>query len=425
MTDKLFNWFKERYSNFLNISIILLFVDVMVDPTNLIFHVKYVLFGLVLLIWALGNLSKKLILPKYLWLILLFIAFFMPFYELSMGLINSMLHNIPVGKLVYFNSFFFFVIILVTVSEKINLTAIFNYSSLFIVFMTLGLYLILIFDTRLFGDVYRYFVLDKQVVVYALRDYGKVTLLMIFYKTSPLLVFPLSYYLYRTLIDKRKKALFVNILLLVLTALTLYFSGTRANLISLVFIIVFYFAYYLFKKSKVWFIWALGFGALIVLFMLPSVTGLLFNRQEASNFIKFGYLSSYADYFDHHLLSLLFGQGAGGKFYAYGLHRFIDVSELTYIELIRVWGIPVSLLFIAVLFIPLFVEIRAGKITHLFVAYLSYLFISGTNPLLLSSTGMLVLVYVFTNLFLNTSIRELNAENAKNSPESFPPAVRS
>ncbi len=401
MTDKFFHWFKEKYPVFLNISMVLLFVDVMVDPTNLIFHVKYVLFGLVFVIWLLRNFSKKIVLTKRQWFILLFIAFFMPFYELSTGLLNSMLHNVPVGNLVYFNSFFFFTLILVTVREKINLTAIFNYSSLSIVFMTLGLYLILIFNVSLFGDMYRYFVVDKQVVVYALRNYGETTLLMIFYKTSPLLVFPLSWYLYQILINKQKKGVFVSILLLMLIALTLYFSGTRANLLSLILIVIFYLGYFLYRKSKVWFLLFVGFGILVVLFTLPSVMAVFLNKQEASNAIKFSYLSSYSDYFDHHLLSLLFGQGIGGTFYASGLHRMIDVSELTYFELIRIWGIPVTLIFVGTLILPLLAEIRAKKVTHLFIAYLAYLFISGTNPLLMSSTGMLVLVYVFTNTFLS------------------------
>ncbi len=400
MTEKILHWFKEKYFLFLNVSLALLFVDVMVDPTNLIFHLKYVLFGLVFLVWALGNYSKKQVFPKYFWTVLLFISFFMPFYELSVGLINSALHNIPLGKMVYFNSFFFFALILVTVSEKMDLTAIFNYASLTIVLVTLGLYLVLVFDISMFGDLYRYFVLDKQVVVYALRDYGKVTLLMIFYKTSPLLVFPLSWYFYRLLVEKQKKRLFVNILLLVLTAATLYFSGTRANLASLVLISVFYLGYFLFRRSKIWFVWALALGVLVVLFLLPAVAGLLLNRQEASNAIKFGYFSSYVNYFDGHLLSLLFGQGVGGRFYASGLHRMIDVSELTYIELVRIWGIPVALLFVSFLMIPLVAEIKSKKITPLFIAYLAYLFIAGTNPLLLSSTGMLVLVYVFTHTFL-------------------------
>ena len=390
---------------------ILLFVDVMVDPTNLMFHVKYVLFGLVLVVWFLGNYNKKLVFTKPQWFILLFIAFFMPFYELSIGLMNSMVHNVPVGRVVYFNSFFFFIIILVTVREKMDLTSIFNYSSLTIVLMTLGLYLVLIFNTSLFGDMYRYFVTDKQVVVYALREYGKTTLLMIFYKTSPLLVFPLSYYLYQLLIIRQKKHLFLNILLLVLVSLTLYFSGTRANMLSLILIILFYIGFYLYGKSKAWFLWAAVFVGLVALFMLPSVVTTFLNRQETSNAIKFGYLSSYSGFFDHHLLSLLFGQGIGGMFYASSLHRFISVSELTYLELVRIWGIPITLMFVVVLVLPLVAEIKAKKISHLFIAYLAYLFISGTNPLLLSSTGMLVLVYVFTGFFLNSTSDTFRFEN--------------
>jgi len=186
-----------------------------------------------------------------------------------------------------------------------------------------------------------------------------------------------------------------------LIALTLYFSGTRANLLSLILIVIFYLGYFLYRKSKVWFLLFVGFGILVVLFTLPSVMAVFLNKQEASNAIKFSYLSSYSDYFDHHLLSLLFGQGIGGTFYASGLHRMIDVSELTYFELIRIWGIPVTLIFVGTLILPLLAEIRAKKVTHLFIAYLAYLFISGTNPLLMSSTGMLVLVYVFTNTFLS------------------------
>ena len=401
MTNTIFSWLKEKYSLFLNLFLSLLFVDVMIDPTNLIFHVKYVLFGLVVVIWGAASPAKKRLFHPYFWYILLFVAFFMPFYELSVGLLNSIVHNVPVKKMVYFNSFFFFAIVLVTVSERKNLTALFNYASLTIVAMTLGLYLILIFNIRLFGDLYRYFVIDKQVVVYALRNYGKVTMLMIFYKTSPLLVFPLSWYLYHLLIEKKRKMWWLHLLLLLLTALTLYFSGTRANLISLVFIFVFYAGYFLFKKSKIWFIWAVALGLLVVLFLLPSVVTTFLNKQEVSNAIKFSYLSSYADYFDHHWVSLLFGQGVGGMFYAAGLHRFVGVSELTYIELIRIWGIPITLLFVAVLFFPLYAEIKTRKITPIFAAYLAYLFISGTNPLLLSSTGMLVLVYVFTHTFLD------------------------
>jgi len=396
LLNQLLHWLKEKQPFFLKGLLAFLFVDVMVDPNNLIFHAKYVLFALVFVVWLPGILSKKLIVPKQLWYAVIFISLFMPFYALSMGLINSFLHNTPVGNLVYFNSFFFFLIVLVIANEKIDLTWLFNNSSLLIVLMTLSFYLILIFNSHLFGSLYQYFVADKGVAVYALRNYGEVTLLMIFYKTSPLLVFPLSYYLFQILIDKQRKAPFVHYLLVVLIAITLFLSGTRANLLSLVLIIIFYLGFYVYRKSKLWFVLLGSLGLLIALFTMPSIAGLLLNQHEASNVIKFGYLSSYADFFNQHILSLIFGQGIGGSFYASVLQRFTNVSELTYFELIRIWGVPISIVFAGTLIWPLLAEIKAKRLSHLFIAYVAYLFIAGTNPLLLSSTGMLVLVYVFS-----------------------------
>lgn len=377
----------------------MLFADVMVDPNNLIFHAKYVLFILVLVAWLAGRKPGRIKISMKLGFTLIFIALFMPLYGLSVGILNSTLHNIPVGTLVYFNSFFFFLIVLVTMNDTVHLTRLFNRSSLLIVFMTLGIYAVLVISPGQFAKLYKYFVLDKSVAIYALRNYGKVTMLMIFYKTSPILVFPLSYYLYRVFIDHTRRASFSDYLLMVLIAVTLYLSGTRANVLSLFLIVLFYVGFFTYKKSKSWFVLVAGFGLLIFLLEFPSLWNLIMNPHETSNAIKFGYLSSYADYFHSHLLSLIFGEGIGGKFFTYGLDRFRDVTELTYLELIRVWGIPVTVIFGMILIWPLVTEIRKKKLSHLFIAYLAYLFIAGTNPLLLSSTGMLVLVYVFSMEF--------------------------
>ncbi len=399
MLNQFLHWLKKKQSFFLKGLLALLFVDVMVDPNNLIFHAKYILFVLVFLVWLSGRNFGKSKIPVKLSFAVVFIALFMPFYALSVGVINSVLHNMPVGSLVYFNSFFFFLIALVTVNDAIDLTGLFNRSSLLIVLMTLGLYVALVFNPHWFGSMYKYFVINKGVAVYALRDYGKVTMLMIFYKTSPLLVFPLSYFLYRILIDSTGKAPFFHYLLTILIAVTLFLSGTRANLLALFFILIFYIGFFTYRRSKSWFALVAGLGLLIFLLMFPSLWDLIMNRHEASNVIKFGYLSSYADYFDGHILSLIFGQGIGGSFFAYGLQRFMNVTELTYLELIRIWGIPIAFLFGVILIWPLVMEIKAKKLSHLFIAYLAYLFIAGTNPLLLSSTGMLVLVYVFSTTF--------------------------
>lgn len=404
--NRFLHWLKEKRPLFLKVLLALLFMDVMIDPNNLIFHAKYVLFILVFVAWMPGRNFRKSKISVKLGFVIIFIALFMPFYALCVGILSSSLQNIPVGRLVYFNSFFFFLVVLITANDTFNLTLLFNRSSLLIVALTMGLYVASVFNPGWFGTLYKYFVLDKGAAIYALRDYGKVTMLMIFYKTSPLLVFPLSYYLYRILIDTAKKSPFSHYLLIFLIAGTLYLSGTRANVLSLFLILLFYVGFFTYRKSKLWFVLVTALGLLIFLLAFPSLWDLIMNRHEPSNAIKFGYISSYADYFNGHLLSLIFGQGIGGKFFAYGLHRFRDVTELTYLELMRIWGIPVAAIFGVILIWPLVTEIREKKLSHLFIAYLAYLFIAGTNPLLLSSTGMLVLVYVFSMEFgSETSLR--------------------
>jgi len=395
------DWFKFKYSILLNVAIGLLFVDIMIDPTNLIFHSKYVVFGLVFLIWGL-NIFKthtKLVIPPPLFIVLAFIALFMPFYALSVGIINGVIANTSIESYAYFNSFFFFLLLLVIVTEHIELTNYINYSSFLIVGITLGFYLILIINPLFFEDIYHYFVLDKGVAVYALRNYGGFTLLMMFYKTSPILVFPLSYFLYRLIISPEKRRVFPDVIFLFLIIITLFISGTRANVVSLMVIVLFYFGFYIYKKSKVRFVLTVILSLVILIFALPPFLDLLFNNKEASNVVKAGHFSSYLDFFEGHKVMAIFGQGIGGSFYSSGSGMVRNVSELTYLEIIRIWGFPVSVMFFGVLILPLILEIRSGNIGPVFIAYLAYLFIAGTNPLLLSSTGMIVLVFVFSEMY--------------------------
>ncbi len=328
-----------------------------------------------------------------------FVGFFMPFYALSVGLIKNFANNSTMAELVYLNSFFFFFLVMVIVTENIQLRPILNISALLLIVITVFSYILPLINPDLFAKLYAFFVMEKDVAVYALRNYGSFTLLMVFYKTSPILVFPLAWYLHRLLILKIKKNRAGQILFILAIAATLFLSGTRANILSMGLIVLFYLFFYTYKTSKpfallVAFIYLVGsfYGAnMMVEFFL--------NRSEISNQIKLGHLFSYIQHFSNQTDILLFGQGIGSTMYTTGINRIVSVTELTYFELIRVWGLPVSIIFVFILFIPIYYEIKSGSISYLFIAYLAYLFIAGTNPLLLSSTGMLVLVYVFSQTF--------------------------
>jgi len=343
---------------------------------------------------------EKIVLPKLLVIVLVFISFFMPLYALSVGLINNFLKNTDIGLIIYFNSFFFFLLVLIIVNERIKLTKIFNYSSLLVVLITLGSYCVLVYNPKTFGSLYQYFVVNKGVAVYGLRNYGDFTLLMMFYKTSPLLIFPLSYYLYQVLIKQDWNKIFLKIIILIFVIITLFLSGTRANILSLFLIILFYISFYLYKKSKIIFAIVSIFYIFIALYGLSAIGGFLLSKQEVSNMIKFRHFISYIEHFSDNIGGLIFGQGIGGSFYSLGINRLTNITELSYFELVRIWGLPITIIFILVLIIPIFYEIKSRNISHLFIAYIAYLFIAGTNPLLLSSTGMIVLVYVFSNMFL-------------------------
>lgn len=381
-------------------------MDVIIDPKNKIFGVKYILFCLVVFVWLPQLFKKRLILPKELKYVIVFICFFMPLYALSIGLINSFMHNADnAGMVYYFNSFFFFLLIIIIHDQNYDLSRNFNYGSLFLVLITLSAYFILVFKPSISTILYQYLVIDTGTAVFGLRNYGDYTLLMVWYRTSPLLVFPLSYILHQLLIQKIRVYLPFRIMVLISIILTLLLSGTRANILSLSLIILFYIGYYLYKRSKAIFLIFACIIAIVSVYEISSAIAILFDTQEPSNIIKYGYLISYYNHFSSNILDLFIGQGLGVSFYVEHFSRSFLTSELTYLEVLRVWGLPITCIFMGILIIPIIKELKSKSLSHLFIAYIAYLFIAGTNPFLLDSTGMFVLVYVFSKAYSsNTQI---------------------
>lgn len=395
--------YNNYYSKLLLFLILLLFINVLIDPSNKIFHLKYILFLAPFFVWIPKLFFEKIKWPRKVIFTAIFFGFLMPLYALFVGFLNSFIHNSDISNIIYFNSFFFYLLILIIVEEQYDLTKIFNIACFFVVLIIFCSYLAMVLKPVLFGYLYEFFVIDKEVAKYGLRKYGEITVLMIFYKTSPLLIFPLSFYLYQILIIKEKSKLFYKILILISIIITLFLSGTRANIIALFSVITFYIGFYSYNKSKALFTYFLLFFIALLAYVFYTVGPSFFNTQELSNSVKLGHLISYLEHFTENKLVLIFGQGLGNEFYSFGFNKTTNITELTYFELIRIWGLPISILFVAILIIPLYEEIKNKKITHLFISYLFFLFIAGTNPLLLNSTGMIVLIYIFSQKFITKS----------------------
>ncbi len=398
--EMLINIYKRYHLTILNVLIVLLILVASVDPQNRILGLKYPVFCLIFLFWAPKLLYEKLLIPRKMGLILFIICLLMPFYGISIGLLNSFINNSNWGEEVrYFTSFLFFTLTVVVAHSKIDLTYKFNITVLIIVVLSMAIFTALLFLPDISKVLFQYLVRETVTAAIGTRDYGIINVNMVWYRTSPLLVFPLTYFLHILLIKKKRTNRTVNFLILFSIIFTLFLSGTRANLLSLILILVIYTDIYLFHNHKKLFILYNEFVFVVGLYLISSALIILFSKNEPSNIIKYGHLVSYLQLFTTNPSILLWGQGIGLPFYSSGAQEAVFVTELQYFEMVRIWGIPITLVFICVLLLPIIEDLHAKSINHITIAYVAFLFIAGTNPFLLDSTGMLVLVYVFSNMF--------------------------
>jgi hypothetical protein len=216
-----------------------------------------------------------------------------------------------------------------------------------------------------------------------------------FYKTSPVLVIPLSFYIYRFFNRTPKVRYFF---LSVLFFVTLVLSGTRANIFSAILLIGLL-VVNKFYKSRFW--RPIAIFTLIIIGMATVIMVIvLFQDNDLSIMTKSHHISSIMALFKEYPLILLLGHGPGSLYYSTGFDQFIYFSEVSYLEIIRIFGIIFGSLIIFVFVFPLIIAYRyRTSINEYFpfnISYLAYLFIGGTNPLLIGSTGFLVLATVYS-----------------------------
>ena len=91
------------------------------------------------------------------------------------------------------------------------------------------------------------------------------------------------------------------------------------------------------------------------------------------------------------------GFGPGAYMYSEGFQEVISLTELSYLELIKNFGLLMTTWLVMMFGIPLLKNVTNVKNSKLGrfslgLSYLAYLFIAGTNPLLTTSTGLIVFV---------------------------------
>jgi hypothetical protein len=378
-------------------------IVLLLDPADKIFHLKTPIFLLILFIWAVKFfLSKsKIIFFKDIFFIILtfgIITFF--------GIIVSLLQNSDIDYEFVFGfikSLSILFLLFVIIDLDMLAISYLNKYSILIPLVTFPIYLIVLFDFALLDQIFDFLVTQKKSAMLATRSYYGYDVIMVYYKTSPVLVFPLAFFLDQFVKGEKKYKSFI---LSFVFFISLLISGTRANMISAV-LITLYFLYILVKERK-------NIVYKIFLIIAVSILGLYFfsklsfNESESSTVIKTGHFDSFTLNLKNNPQYLIWGQGLGSKFYSKGIDDFTAQTELTYFDLIRFFGLPLSIIFMLLIIYPMAYYYFNNKITlenrYLLIAFIFYLFIAGTNPLLISSTGMLVLISMFSVIRQNKII---------------------
>lgn len=237
-----------------------------------------------------------------------------------------------------------------------------------------------------------YFFVERGIMFYGGREYAGVTLPYIYFIASPMLVFLLV----REAWELSAKFSLRGVLLLALPTVALFLSGTRANIAisiaGVAFSIIWQRAGMASALSAV-----IAAPAFLLLLGLGDfdIAAEMLSSNEGSNSMKLSYLSAYADIFSDPITNA-FGQGFNGHVWSSSLAGMVaegaSKTELTYFEILRVFGFPVgTTLLLVLLYFCFSGRARKSQYPWLAPASFMYLIVSFLNPYLFSSNGMLLL----------------------------------
>lgn len=217
----------------------------------------------------------------------------------------------------------------------------------------------------------------------------------------PMMHFGVNPYLFATfcviLSDLLKTKRLSDFFAIVIVFLAITLSTSRALLIC-IFLSTLIIVFFPPKGRHDWIILVIVFAVLcIALWLLFPMIVAFFNPKEYSNAIKIGHLNSFFTNltFDRALI----GNGLATNYYSKGVNTMIAHTEMTLLDLVRYFGIPLTIVFFLCVLRPYKIRnytIGIYKTTAIGIVY--FVMLSSTNPTLLNSYGSLVLLWYWEML---------------------------
>lgn len=378
----------------LNYIIPLLIFVCIFDPADKLFSLKVPLFLLSIvfaLIFSIGQ-KKSVIVNKKLLNYFLLFSVILPLisYLVYLAFFTSIANF---GGIASFKTYLFLSFIFVIYYAKTNLTKILNFVLTLLAISIIVIYLLVNYSSLFvmlfnFGKKYSIYTISYSANWLTHEPYFR-----IYFWTSPLLIFSVTYYSFSAFKFKSAK----YFIFCIINCCGMYISGSRVNqLMSIlsVLAILYLYLYYLKKNIKyLLVVFTIVILPIIIYAILPYIEQ-LFSTKDLSNSTKLSYVKDYANLFHTDIKILLFGEGIGTDFYVPTLKTRMFFTELTYFELFRKFGLIFGSIYLILLLYPciLFLYLKdKNDFIWLFVSYSFYLIMSFFNPFLFSSSGIIIL----------------------------------
>ena len=379
---------QKKVSPIFNVLIFFFFLLLIFDPADSIFRLKIPAFFLLIgyAVYKNVRLENTPLKVVCLFLLLAFYAFFIGFFSQGDGYSFSF----ALSKLM---SCLYVTILFVFIGIKTDYLKLFAYA-LFLLCITIIVLFLYAFvlnytiDTLyLFGNTHSSFTINRRI-------YGFIVFPSIYFHASPFLILALCYFAYRFMAKKT----FKNLSILVISFVAQFLTGSRNNIIfSVVGLITVLFIYSKFKKRNGVFLFVIS-AALFT--MLSNTIFEMFNMSDESNSLKVSTVFEYFDFFIKYPATFFFGQGFGGLISSPARAEIVPITELSYLDIIRWFGIFGGIFMLYVMLYPFIFAYKKKikSLNWLLISYGIFLIMITLNPFFFNSVGITFFALVFSAL---------------------------
>jgi hypothetical protein len=413
---------KQLKISTLTIAIYLLWIAAVLDPIGNFFMLRYIaLIGAMACVVLSGLYLKLFDRPPSLKVVaILYISFLMPVYGFEMYAIRGGYTS----KLLDTSYAAAGLLLLTSLLYDSELLCRVGIRAMVLSLRLLVLVIVSVYAATTFGlgDEWAGFFTERNAAVVSTREFADITFPYIYFLASPMLIYLIAY-------DLNKLANRLSIKSVLVCAFSIFafaLSGTRAHMIlALAYPPLFYIFAYARHKVVLTFLFALVVVWFVGLFDF-KILDAFFATNETNNAMKLRMLTNYAEIFNDPL-TFIFGQGYNAHAWSSLLREMIATevnaskTELTYLEIVRVYGLLISIpFFLLVCILGYRLSKTSDEYRWLYPALVIYLLNSSFNPYLFSTNGMLPLALIAAIASLTGKSRSLRLTPIAKEHEPIP-----